>query len=276
MALSVVVAFFIPTQTAGKYQPRVELLFAPISRPASSIARTVTRRTSPAVVTDLRADAEIRSENEALKSEVMQLNARVAELTRQNNELGKLGGLKDMCQVSRVIGSDSGNRESLSIAATSLSGVKEDMYVLVSEGLVGQIARTGTLGSQVRLITDPAFRIRVRFLRFEKEFPVRLLNGTVVAQGVGNGQMKVTLSLSDLGLDQNLKPLDPNLGPMVKEGDFAKIEDNECPSALQGVVVGKVAHLVQLRDARLYAEVQIEPATNLHRLGEVMVMTKER
>jgi cell shape-determining protein MreC len=225
----------------------------------------------------MRADPEIRSENEALKGQVMQLNARVAELTRQTNELGKLNGdLKDLCQVSRVIGADSGNRESISITATSLNGIKEDMYVLVNQGLVGQVARTGALGSQVKLITDPAFRIRVRITRFEKEFAASLLKGTVVAQGVGNGRMKVTLSLADLGLDANLKPLDPKIGSFVAEGDYVQIDDLECPSDLRGIPVGKVTSVVPLRDARLYAEIQIEPHTNLQRLGEVMVMMKER
>src|SRR6476619_2299700 len=106
MGLSAIVAFVVPNQTAGKYQPRVEILFAPVSRPVASVGRAITRRTSPSPVTDTRPDAEIRSENEALKAEVMQLKTHVAELTRQNNELGKLtGSLKEMCQVTRVVGS---------------------------------------------------------------------------------------------------------------------------------------------------------------------------
>jgi cell shape-determining protein MreC len=277
MGLSAIVAFVVPNQTAGKYQPRVEILFAPVSRPVASVGRAITRRTSPTPVTDTRPDAEIRSENEALKAEVMQLKTHVAELTRQNNELGKLtGSLKEMCQVTRVVGSDSGNRDSLSISATSFNGIQPEMYVLVSEGLVGQVARSGALGSQVKLITDPSFRIRVHFMRFEKEFPMQLPLGTVVVQGIGKGQMKVTLPLADLGLDANLKPLDAAVGQLVKEGDYVTIEDRECPSAIQGLKVGRVSHVVQLRDARLYAEIQIEPYTDLQRLGEVMVMTREK
>jgi cell shape-determining protein MreC len=277
MASSAVVAFVVPAQTAGRYQPRVEILFAPVSRPVAAVARSVTHRTSPTPVTDARGDPEIRSENEMLRAEVMQLTARMAELRRRANELGKLSGdLKDMCQMTRVVGSDSGNRDSLSIAGTSFNGIREDMYVLVSEALVGQVARAGTLGSQVRLITDPGFRMKVRFIRFEKEFPVRLPLGSVVVQGIGKGQMKATLPLADIGLDPNLKPLDSAVGALVKEGDYIQIDDNECPADLQGLKVGKVTHVVQLRDARLYAEVQIEPVTNLQRLGEVMVMTKER
>jgi cell shape-determining protein MreC len=277
MGLSAIVAFIVPAQTADKYQPRIEILFAPISRPVSAVARSFTRRTSNSQVIDTRADPEIRSENEMLRAEVMQLNTRVAELTRRANELGKLNGdLKDKCQVTRVIGSDSGNRDSISLAATSFNGVGEGMYVLVTEGLVGQIARAGSLGSQVKLITDPGFRIKVRFVRFDKEFPVHMAMGSVVVQGMGNGLMKVTLPLTDVGLDANLKPLDPIAGPLIKEGDYIHIDDNECPWDLQGLKVGKVVRVVQLQSARLYAEVQIEPVSNLQRLGEVMVMTKER
>ena len=150
------------------------------------------------------------------------------------------------------------------------------MYVLYGDVLVGQVARAGVMGSQVRLITDPAFRIRVRFLHFDKEFPVQSSVGTVVVQGMGDGRMKATLSLADIGLDANLKPLDAKNGPNIREGDYIQIDDNECASALQGLKVGKVVRIQQLREGRLFAEVQIEPSTNLQRLPEVMVMTKER
>ena len=62
---------------------------------------------------------------------------------------------------------------------------------------------------------------------------------------------------------------------MGKKDRTVQVDDVECPT-LQGIQVGKVTHVVPLRDARLYAEIQIEPNTNLQTLGEVMVLTKER
>jgi cell shape-determining protein MreC len=279
MGLSAIVAFLVPSRTADHYQPRGEILFSPIARPVGSIARAITRRTgtASAATNDHRPDMEIRSENESLRGEVMRLNARVAELTRQQNELGKLSGnLKELCQVTKVIGADSGNRDSISISATSLDGIRDEMYVVVTDALVGQIARVGALGSQVRLITDPAFRVRVRFVRFEKEFAEQLPIGSVVVQGVGGGQMSARLKLADMGVDMNLKPLDPIAGPTVREGDYIQIDDNECPAAIQGLKVGKVLRVIQPRDARLFADIQIVPTMNLPRLSEVMVMTRER
>jgi cell shape-determining protein MreC len=205
----------------------------------------------------------------------MRLNARVVELLRQQGELGKLSeGLRNLCKVIKVIGSDSGNRDSISITGSSFDGIKEDMYVVINEGLVGQVARVGAMGSQVKLVTDPGFRVRVHFTRFEKEFPLRV--GSVVVQGAGNGRMTAMLSLADIGLDANSKPLDPVAGASVREGDYIQIDDSECPAAIQGLKVGRVLQIAPRRGARLYADIQIEPVAKFGRLPEVMVMTRER
>ncbi|HEY8749836.1 MAG TPA: rod shape-determining protein MreC [Tepidisphaeraceae bacterium] len=280
MALSGIVAFLIPGRFVERYQPRIEILFSPVARPAGVVGRMITRRTEGTVVpaNDHRLDPEVRAENEALRGEVMRLNARVAELNRQQNELGKLtGALRELCKVTKVIGFDSGNRDSISISGTSFDGIKQDMYVVINGGLVGQVARVGSLGSQVKLVTDPAFGVRVKFLRFDKEFLMQLPIAAVVVQGIGAGRMSVTqLSLANIGLDANLKPLDAVAGPIVKEGDYVQIDDNECPAPLQGLKVGRVVKIGSRRGARLYADIQIEPITNLQRLPEVMVMTRER
>jgi hypothetical protein len=44
MALSGIVAFLVPSRVADRYQPRAELLFAPVARPVGAAARMMTRR----------------------------------------------------------------------------------------------------------------------------------------------------------------------------------------------------------------------------------------
>jgi len=275
MGLSALVAFLVPPKAAARFQPRVEVLFAPVARPAGALARSLTGRVSPAVVEDRRADPEIREENEQLRAEVLQLNARVKELARRDRELAKVGVLKDRCLLTRVIGGDSGGRDSIGIAAGSLDGLKPDMYVLTSEGIVGRIDRTGYGGSQVKLATDPGFRVIIEFRRFEKQFLINLKLKPVVVQGIGNGRMAVrALSLADLGLDAGGKPLDPVAGPGVQEGDYVVIHDPDSPSVLDAYPIGKVTAVVPRSDARLYAEIQIRPMADLQKVTEVMVLNK--
>lgn len=277
MGLSAVVAFLVPAKQAARFQPRVEVLFAPVARPAGAVARSLTGRFAPPVVEDRRPDAEIRDENEQLRGEVLRLNARVRELTRRDNELEKVGeDLKDRCVLTRVIGGDGSTRDSISIAASSLNGVKPDMYVLTGDGIVGRIDRAGFGGSQVRLVTDPGFRVIVEFSHFEKQFPMALPLKPVVAQGIGNGRMAVRgLALADLGLDPAGKPLDAKIGPAVKEGDYVVIRDDYSPRLLQGRTIGKVVSVAPRPDARLFAEILIRPVSDLQKLSEVMVLNKE-
>jgi cell shape-determining protein MreC len=277
MALSAIVAFAMPARVAGQYQPQIQVLFWPVSRPVASVARAVTHRVSPPAATDSRPDMDIRAENDRLRAANAWLQAQLAEANRKDHELGKLGTLKDRCLITKVVGADSGTRESIQISGTSWDGFKPDMYVLSSDGLVGQIARVWLGGGQVRLVSDPSFRIRCRFWRFEASEMRPLAIPPVLVQGNGNGQLRVLsqLPLSSIGLDTNLHAVRNADGPTLAENDYVVVDDGDCPP-LKGVKIGRVAQIERRRDARLFAEVLVRPATNLKRLSEVMVMTKEQ
>ena len=278
MGLSAVVAFVVPPQSSARFQPQVQALFAPVARPVGAIASLVNNRFSPTESDDRRAAKDIREENVELRAEVDALSTQLEEMYRQNAELGKLGSVKDLCRLVKVIGADSGTRDSLAISGTSLDGLKEDMYVLYPGGVVGQVQRVGVGGAQVRLVTDPAFRIRVRFVRYTStnndthfEF---LGTPIVLAEGAGNGTLVVRgLMLSDIGYDSNGKPAhgsDP-----LREGDYALLYDRDCPRRLQGEPIGRVIRISLRADARGFAEIRLQPGTSLKKLREVMVMTRE-
>jgi len=86
-----VIAFLVPEQTSGKFQPQVQAVFAPVSRPVGAIASLISNRVSPTVSDDRRAADDIRSENIQLRAEVDALSTQLEEMYRQNAELGKLG-----------------------------------------------------------------------------------------------------------------------------------------------------------------------------------------
>jgi cell shape-determining protein MreC len=277
MALSAIVAFAVPERIAGKYQPQIQVLFWPVSRPVASVARAVTRRVSPPATNDRRPDMDIRAENDHLRADNAWLHAQLAELLRKDQELSKLGSLKDRCAITKVIGGDGGTRESIQIAGTTWGGFKPDMYVLSSDGLVGQIARIWVGGGQVRLVSDPSFRIRCRFWRFESGEMRPLAIPPVLVQGKGDGLLRVLsqLPLAAIGLDTNLHAIRNADGPTLAENDYVIVDDGDCPP-LKGVKIGRVAQIDRRRDARLFAEVSVRPTTNLKRLSEVMVMTREQ
>jgi cell shape-determining protein MreC len=274
MGLSAIVAFVVPPRYADRYQPQIQVLFWPVSRPVASVAQAVTRRVSPPVTNDRRPDMDIRDENERLRNDNAWLHAQLAELSRKDQELSKLGSLKDRCAITKVVGADAGTRDSIQISGSTLDGLRQDMYVLTGEGLVGQIARIWIGGAQVRLVSDPGFRIRCRFWRFELGEMHPLAIPPVLVQGMGDGKLAVrSLPLTEVGLDSSLSPIKNS--PALAENDYLVVDDSECPP-LKGVKIGRVVEIVRRRDARLFADVRVHPTMNLKRLSEVMVMTKEQ
>ena len=282
MGASALTAFVVPPQYARKLQPQVQWIFAPLSRPVGAIAASVSDRISPPASHDRRGEVAVMAENQQLRAEVALLTTQLDEMRRRDAELTKLGSAKDFCRIFQVIGGDAaGQRESLAIAGSSFQGLKDDQWVLYTGGLAGQIQRAGAAGAQVRLITDPASRIKIRFVRFTTT------NGhvtfeplgipAVLAQGAGQNAMLVRgLSLAAIGYDAKGNPLQGAANETVREGtDYAVLFDSDCPRVLQGKMIGRVTRVIPRPDARLFAEIRIEPDERLAKLREVMVMTKE-
>ena len=278
MGLAAVVAFLVPPRFVARFEPQVQVLFAPVSRPVGGIAAWVTHRVAPPAADDARAAEDIRQDNKQLRAELAWLQLQLEDASRRDTELAKLGPLKDRCQIFKVVGGDSGTRESLAISGSTLEGVRDEMYVLYLGGLVGKIQRAGVGGSQVQLMSDPAFRVRVRFARYIAAKSTFEYMGTpaVLAEGAGGGMLVVRgLTLADVGLGPDGKR-GPEAGGLHEDTDYAVLFDPYCPRELQGETIGKVIRVAQRPDARLFAEVRIQPNTNLKRLREVMVMTKEQ
>lgn len=280
MGSSAIVAFLVPEKYAARFQPQVQWAFAPVSKPVSAIASAVSNRVSPPLSDDRRSGADVKIENQQLRSEVGLLRTQLDEMIRREAELSKLGAAKDLCRLFEVVGGDSGSRESLAIAGSTLQGIKDEQYVLYPGGLVGQVLRAGPAGAQVRLITDPGFRVRIRFVRFSNNHgkPTFEPLGTpaVLAEGMGDGTMAVRgMSLASIGYDANAKPI-PNSGETLREGtDYAVLFDSDCPRPLQGEMIGRVVTIAGRADARLFADIRIRPNDSLTKLREVMVMTRD-
>ena len=278
MGLSAISAFLIPPQYTTKVVPQTQRLFAPISWPAGTLAAAIDQRVSPPAFNDNRKIEAVQLENQQLRNDVAVLSKQLEDIRRRDAELAKLGSAKDSCRLFNVIGGDTGTRDSLAINASTLEGVKPDQYVLYPGGLVGQVQRAGPGGAQVRLITDPSFRIRVRFGRFStkngKTAYEPLGTPIALAQGAGDGSLAVRLTFADIGYTSDGKPGDA--ATSLHDGsDYAVLSDPDCSSQLQGEMIGRVERITPLADARRFVQIRIQPTTNLKKLHEVMVMTKE-
>ncbi len=266
MGLSVLTAFLLPDRLSHKAQPQLQALFAPIARPAGALGAWVQRHVAPDPIRDQRSSDEIRRENEELKISIATLSQENDYLRKLNGERQKLGPLRELCTPVAVVGSDSGARESLALAGSTLEGVREGMPVLYPGGVVGRIERAGLGGAQVLLITDPGFRIRARFGQFRRkpdnqiEF-AELDTPPVLVEGMGRGAMVVR----SLTVEQSKK---------LVEGVWVVLDERDWPARLKSQPLGRVTHIGRRRDAPLYAEIRVEPDTNLTRLREVMVMTQ--
>lgn len=283
MGLGAICAFLIPPKYTGRFEPRLELVFAPVSAPVRMVAGWVSNRVAPPPADDLRRVRDISEENKQLRADVLKFRAQLEDMYWRDSELSKLGPMKADCTMFKVVSADGGTRESIGLEASSLSGLRQDMYVLSTVstvGLVGQVQRVGIGGAQVRLITDPGFRIKARFARYVTvkgkticEFP-----GTpiVLVEGAGDGTLVARgVTLEEIGLGPDGKPLPKGGSDTIKIGDYVTLDDSDCPRALKGVVLGRVLRILRRLDARGFAEIRVKPEANLKRLKEVMVMVKE-
>lgn len=281
MGISAIVAFLVPEKYATRFLPQVQWVFAPVSRPLGAVAAVINTRVAPPMSNDHRTDISVKLENEQLRAEVALLQTQLNEMNRREAELSKLGSARKYCSLFKVVGGDSGPRESLGLAASSFQGVRDGQYVLYPGGMVGQIQRAGAAGAQVHLVTDPGSKIQVRFGRFAVANNGRPtfvpLGLPVVAEGIGNGLLAVRgISLEDIGYDAKGKPVGKQAETLHDGSDYAVVFDGDLPQVLQGEIVGRVVSIAPRADARLFAEIQIRPTESLTKLREVMVMTKDR
>ena len=277
MGVSALSAFVIPSGYSRRFEPSVQGLFAPVSRPAGSLAAMISSRVSPPASDDRRAAQDLREENQRLRAELSRVQTQLDEMRRVHQELSKLGDARKLCQLFKVVGADSGTRESIALGASSFDGVRDDQYVLYPFGLVGQVYRAGAGGSQVKLITDPSYRVQIAFRRLNAAGQMAEVGIPIcLAQGTGSGSMVVReMNYIQIGLTADFKPPPGKENGALKVGDIAVVSDRDCPMAIQGEPIGTVVAINRRKDQRMFAEIVIKPNQPLKKLREVMVMTKE-
>jgi len=198
----------------------------------------------------------VRQENRDLKKKIQDLEierVRLSEDAEQAHRLQALLGFKEQyisqTVAAQVIGS-SGSEQSRSIYIDkgTRDGVKPDMAVITSEGIVGKVLRAFKSTSQVLLINDQTSGVGAIL---EKSRLQGVLRGTPAGEVV----------LEKVMSDEAVQPGEPIL---TSGGDkiFPK-----------GLPVGTVTKVSP--GAELFLNIRVKPAADLTRLEEVLVITQE-
>jgi cell shape-determining protein MreC len=267
MVLSLLCTFIAP-KIHSRPQANVQAIFAPISVPARRLAAwahdrwTSSEAKDDASPANPRSLAEVQRENLDLRVALANVTAQLQNLKELNKDRSQLGSARSLCTPVSVIASDAGNRES--IALQGGQNIRSGMEVLTTAGLVGRVDGGGILGARVRVITDPGFAMVCSFNRYGdgKYEHIPLAASTVV--GIGNGMMAARMMHM-----KDVKDAD------LHENDWVVLDDHEWPEVLQGWRVGRITSITARRDAPGFADIRIEPSSNLMQLREVMVMNKK-
>lgn len=282
LATAALCAFVIPQHITERLEPNIQLLFSPVARPVRGIAGWATGRWAPQPAKDVRPDVEIRRENQQLALENVKLRHDLDVLARRDGEWETLASIRTLYTRVPVVGTDPGPRETLAVQASSLTGLggqkasnDRTFFVLYPQGVVGTL-HVGLAGGQVRLVTDPSFRVEGYFYGLRRAAPatrpagegashrMRLNEHPVLIEGAGRGTMVCRLMTMEAAKKAALTP-----------GDWVVLQDRVWPEKLHGQRIGTVTRIAPRRDSPLFAEITIKPADNLLRLQTVMVLREE-
>ena len=201
---------------------------------------------------DLRT---VRQENLQLKGEVAVLKRRIDQLAEQALETQRLQRLLALHQsapgsllTARVIGKDATNWfKTVLLDRGSLNGVRRNLPVVTPDGLVGRVVEVTPTSSTVQLLTDPVSAAGGLLQRTR-------VTGIVVGSFAAGARVRYLPLMADVVAGDEV--VTSGMG-----GIFPK-----------GIPLGRIT-AVERKSGALFQEATLQPAVNLSRLEEVMVLT---
>jgi rod shape-determining protein MreC len=194
-----------------------------------------------------RENGQLRHENDRLKLENIQLQSRVAEAARLEALLNFRQSHQQVPMLgARVIASsaDSASR-TIYIDRGERDGVQRNMGVITPDGIVGKVIETFASTSQVLLLTDKDSGVGAMIAESRIQSPVG---------GTGEPRLDMKYVANDDKVD---------LGQLVVTSGMDRIFPRDLP-------VGTIA---DVRSGNPFKVIRVQPAANLERLEEVIVLT---
>lgn len=280
MALGAAGALVLPAGVSGRLdgvRAQLQGIYKPVSAPVRWAAGKVARRPGGDRPVDEGAEndqprtaEEVMRENQQLRVMVANLSAQLTALKELNADRRQLGRVLPLCAPFAVVGADPGGRDSLSIAGGSGDGLNRGQAAVYAGGIAGRVSRAGIGGAQVQLVTDEAFRATGSFARYVKDDKGTIVfqslsSPAVLVQGVGRGSMRIRM----------LSMREVKSAGLVA-GDWVVLNDADWPAILQGYRLGRIVSIKELSEQPQFADIRVQPYSELMALREVMVMVKER
>ena len=242
------------------------VIFIILTSSAARLVRiNITDTTSPALksfrsflgfLDKIAPFAALRQENKILH-ERLDLLTRMAEETQAiQDENARLRNLLNFQKVipytsiaAQVIGRDPSNwSDSVIIGKGTSNGIKQNMAVMSTRGLVGRIVEAGKNSSKVLLITDPNLKVGIMIRRNRQ-------GGVMVGQP--GGRCKVIY----ISMDSDARP-----GDKIITAGFGSIFP-------KGILIGDIEK-VGREEGRLYKYAVVRPSQDLSKLEEVLCIIK--
>jgi len=154
-----VILLNLPGQTAARLKLAIGSLFLPLFGLAGAGQQTAAKATEALLPRSelARQNASLRRENEQLRLQTMQAEETARENDRLRQQLGwQLRQRQWKLKFAHVVLRDPANWwRTAQIDLGSRDGVRENLAVLTSDGLVGRVSSVSLTRSQVVLIGDP-------------------------------------------------------------------------------------------------------------------------
>jgi len=226
---------------------------------ALSPVQAAMTRVSDAVASGWRSLSEIgelRAENRRLRRQVEMLSEEVNRLREQAREAERLERLLDLARslphrtvAARVIArSPNAWYSTVLLDRGSKNGISMNDPVLTPSGLVGRVMEVGPASARVLLISDP--RSAVGAL-------VQRSRDIGVVQGLGGGHLSMRYLCRSAEVQEGDLVVTSGLG-----GVFPR-----------GLPVGTIVRVTK-DESGLFQEAEVQPAADLDRLEEVLVLLK--
>lgn len=200
--------------------------------------------------------AALRQENRILRDRLALLTRMAEEAQAINDENARLRNLLDFCKIipytsmpAQVIGRDPSNwSNSLIVDKGSANGIKQNMAVMSTRGIVGRIVEIGKYSSKVLLITDSNLKVGVLIRRNRQG-------------GVMVGRPGDRCKIIYIALDSDAKA-----GDKVITAGFGGVFP-------KGILVGEIEK-VGKEEGRLYKYAIVKPSQDLSKLEEVLCIIR--
>jgi rod shape-determining protein MreC len=253
VVLLTLVILNLPSQTTARLKLGIGSLFLPLFGLASS-AQQVAGATEDALVPRrelLKLNDGLRRENQQLRLQAMQSEETVRENARLRQLMGWQRQTPGKYKLAKVILRDPANWwRTVQIDLGSRDGLRMNLPVLTTEGLVGRISSVSLTRSQVTLLGDPNCKVSARVENETRD------TGVI---GASEPLETELVELGYLSRNANLKPAQ-NVVTSGEGGIFPK-----------GIPIGRIVD-VQPVDYGSRTEARVKLAANLNALEEVWVM----